>query len=196
MARRNDHTREELIQLTLEQVKEFLNHRPHHDLSLRKIATMIGYVPSTLVNIFGSYNILLLHAVSQTLDELAAESSEVIEKSENTRESLFQLAYCYHDFAQKHPFRWQLIFQHNMHGDPLPEWHAKRIEGMTSMLESILQTLAPQRSRDEILRISRVLWAGVHGITLLSVDDKFFTEQPIDGKDLIDNLINQYLRDW
>ncbi|NVO99037.1 TetR/AcrR family transcriptional regulator, partial [Photobacterium damselae subsp. damselae] len=42
MARRNDHTREELVNMTLEQVKNFLNEHPHHELSLRKVAAMIG----------------------------------------------------------------------------------------------------------------------------------------------------------
>lgn len=74
MARRNDHTREELISLTLKASMEFLDKHSHHELSLRKIATMIGYVPSTLVNVFGSYNLLLLHVVAKTLDNLAQEA--------------------------------------------------------------------------------------------------------------------------
>ncbi|MDF4798533.1 TetR/AcrR family transcriptional regulator, partial [Vibrio parahaemolyticus] len=53
MARRNDHTREELVNLTLTTVKNFLDENSYHELSLRKIANMIGYVPSTLVNVFG-----------------------------------------------------------------------------------------------------------------------------------------------
>ena len=85
MARRNDHTREELVALTLETVKEFLKDNSYHELSLRKIATMIGYVPSTLVNVFGNYNLLLLHAVAQTLDELAYEAKSVMSKALTTR---------------------------------------------------------------------------------------------------------------
>ena len=79
MARRNDHTREQLIQLTLNTVTDFLEQHSYHELSLRKIANMIGYVPSTLVNVFGNYNLLLLHVVAKTLDELAAESAAAVE---------------------------------------------------------------------------------------------------------------------
>ncbi|MDW6003557.1 TetR/AcrR family transcriptional regulator [Vibrio mangrovi] len=196
MARRNDHTREELIQLTLEHVKNFLTDHSYHELSLRKIAAMIGYVPSTLVNIFGSYNLLLLHAVAQTLDELTEEARKAVSQSQNHRDALFQLAYCYHDFARQHTFRWQLIFEHNMNGETLPEWQTQRIAHMTDMLESLLQQLAPQRSADEILKASRVLWAGVHGITLLSVDDKFFASSPVDGNVLITDLLTHYLEAW
>ncbi|GLT18222.1 TetR family transcriptional regulator [Vibrio zhanjiangensis] len=196
MARRNDHTREELISLTLDTVKDFLNENSYHELSLRKVANMIGYVPSTLVNVFGNYNLLLLHAVAQTLDELACEAKSVVEQSPDTKNALYQLAYCYHDFAQKHPYRWQLIFEHNMNGEQLPEWQAERIANMTGMLEQLLSLLAPQRSKQEVLQASRVLWSGVHGITLLSVDDKFFAAEPIDGKKLIENLLSNYIANW
>ena len=196
MARRNDHTREELVALTLETVKEFLKDNSYHELSLRKIATLIGYVPSTLVNVFGNYNLLLLHAVAQTLDELALEAKSVLSESADKSTALYELAYCYHDFAQKHPYRWQLIFEHKMNGDDLPEWQSDRIDTMTGMLEHLLQALAPKRQPSEIVQASRVLWAGVHGITLLSVDDKFFAAEPIDGKQLIENLLSNYLKNW
>ncbi|EKO3976712.1 WHG domain-containing protein [Vibrio fluvialis] len=196
MARRNDHTREELVSLTLKTVKEFLGSHSYHELSLRKIATMIGYVPSTLVNVFGNYNLLLLHVVAQTLDELSSEAKAVVSQCKDPEQALYQLAYCYHDFAQKNPYRWQLIFEHNMNGEVLPEWQAERIDTMISMLEGLLKVIAPQRSDSEILRTSRVLWSGVHGITLLSVDDKFFAAEPIDGKALIEDLLSNYLANW
>ncbi|MGF1843180.1 WHG domain-containing protein [Vibrio clamense] len=196
MARRNDHTREQLVSLTLDTVKAFLEENTHHELSLRKVANMIGYVPSTLVNVFGNYNLLLLHAIAQTLDELSEQAKTVVSKTTNSKDALYELAYCYHDFAQQHPYRWQLIFQHNMNGDQLPEWQAERIDNMTGMLESLLAELAPSRSKQEVLQASRVLWSGVHGITLLSVDDKFFSSEPIDGKELINNLISNYLMNW
>lgn len=196
MARRNDHTREELINLTLATVKDFLEENSYHELSLRKIANIIGYVPSTLVNIFGNYNLLLLHAVAQTLDELSQESKNATSGCKDAHEALFELAYCYHDFALKHPYRWQLVFEHNMNGAELPDWQAKRIDDMTGMLESLLAQIAPHRTNSEVIQASRVLWSGVHGITLLSVDDKFFSSEPVDGKVLIRNLLSNYLSNW
>lgn len=196
MARRNDHTREELIALTLSTVKDFLSENSYHELSLRKIANLIGYVPSTLVNVFGNYNLLLLHAVAQTLDELSQEAREAVGPSQEPTQALYELAYCYHDFAHRHPYRWQLIFEHNMKGETLPDWQAERIDNMTGMLEQLLHVIAPNRTQAEVLQASRVLWAGVHGITLLSVDDKFFSAEPIDGKKLIENLLSQYLLNW
>ncbi|EEY98490.1 transcriptional regulator [Vibrio sp. RC586] len=196
MARRNDHTREELVAITLDKVKQFLDTHSYHELSLRKVATMIGYVPSTLVNVFGNYNLLLLHVVAQTLDELALEAKRALKSTPDPKDALYQLAYCYHNFAKRNPYRWQLIFEHNMNGEALPEWQSQRIDNMTSMLEDLLKVIAPLRSEQEVLQASRVLWSGVHGITILSVDDKFFATAPIDGNALIENLLNHYLANW
>ncbi|WP_027252842.1 TetR/AcrR family transcriptional regulator [Photobacterium halotolerans] len=196
MARRNDHTREELISMTLEQAKKFLSEHPHHELSLRKVAAMIGYVPSTLVNVFGNYNLLLLHAVAQTMDELFAEAEKQLQQSESTTDALRKLAYCYLNFAVDNPYRWQLIFQHTMNGEELPEWQNERINNMINMLESLIRQLIPDQSETAVMEASRVLWAGVHGITLLTVDDKLFTSTPVDGKALIDNLLDTYLNNW
>ncbi|MGC9491522.1 TetR-like C-terminal domain-containing protein, partial [Vibrio genomosp. F10] len=105
-----------------------------------------------------------LHVVAQTLDELSSEARTVVEKSRDTQTALYELAYCYHDFAQQNPYRWQLIFAHNMNGEALPQWQSERINNMTGMLESLLGIMAPQRTENEILQASRVLWSGVHGI--------------------------------
>ncbi|PJC85518.1 TetR family transcriptional regulator [Vibrio sp. HA2012] len=196
MARRNDHTRDELIALTLNTVKDFLSSHSYHELSLRKIAGMIGYVPSTLVNVFGNYDLLLLNVVAQTVDELQEASLAAIKHTQDPRQALYELALCYHAFAKKNPYRWQLIFQHNLHGESLPDWQSERIKSMTGMLENLIEQLAPERSEKERLEASRVLWAGVHGITLLSVDNMFYTSAPINGKKLIINLLENYLQGW
>ncbi|PSW21531.1 TetR/AcrR family transcriptional regulator [Photobacterium sanctipauli] len=196
MARRNDHTREELVNMTLEQVKNFLNEHPHHELSLRKVAAMIGYVPSTLVNVFGNYNLLLLHAVAQTLDELFAAAEAEMQQASSPEDALSKLAYCYLDFAAQNPYRWQLIFQHTMNGEELPEWQSERIDNLTGILEALIRQINAKLTEEETLEASRVLWSGVHGITLLTVDDKLFTSTPVDGKALIDNLLNTYMNAW
>ncbi len=64
-------------------------------------------------------------------------------------------------------------------------------------MESLLiGQVSSNMNEDEVLETSRVIWAGVHGITLPTVDDKLFTSTPVDGKALIDNLLDTYLNKW
>lgn len=196
MARRNDHTHHEIRHMALENVKVFLDEHSHHELSLRKLAKSIGYVPSTLVNIFGSYNLLLLRAIAQTLDEIMLQVNQGLENSATPEEALKAIAYCYYNFAQQHPNRWRLVFQHNMNGEALPDWQENRISQMMNVLEEIIKTINPTKAQSEIEQSSRVIWASVHGITLLSLDDLLFSSTPIDGHLLIDNLLLNYINQW
>lgn len=196
MARRNDHSHQEIRNMALDNVKLFLGEHSHHELSLRKLAKSIGYVPSTLVNIFGSYNLLLLHSIAQTLDELMVRISQDIEKSTTSEDALKAIACCYYDFAQQHPNRWKLVFQHNMNGEALPEWQENRINQMMSILENIITQINHSKTHEQIVETSRVIWAGVHGITLLSLDDLLFSSVPIDGHKLIDNFLLNYINQW
>ena len=196
MARRNDHTHNEIRQMALENVKVFLGEHSHHELSLRKLAKSIGYVPSTLVNIFGSYNLLLLRAIAHTLDEIMLQVNQGLENSATPEEALKAIAYCYYEFAQQQPNRWRLVFQHNMNGEELPDWQENRISQMMGVLEEIIKTINPAKDKTEIEQSSRVIWASVHGITLLSLDDLFFSSTPINGQLLIDNLLLNYINQW
>ncbi|MDD9174759.1 MULTISPECIES: TetR/AcrR family transcriptional regulator [Aliivibrio] len=196
MARRNDHTHQEIRDMALDNVKVFLNEHSHHELSLRKLAKSIGYVPSTLVNIFGSYNLLLLRSIAQTLDELMQQVNQGLDNSTTPEEALKAIAYCYYDFAQRHPNRWKLVFQHNMNGEALPDWQENRISQMMGVLEEIIKTINSHKSDSDVEKSSRVIWASVHGITLLSLDDLLFSSTPIDGHLLIDNLLLNYINQW
>ena len=63
MARRKDHSPEELKALVIEAVLGFLQEQPAEKLSLRQLAKMVGYSPGTLINLFGSYAHLILAAM-------------------------------------------------------------------------------------------------------------------------------------
>ena len=192
MARRNDHTREELISITINEVNAFLENKPYHELSLRKLASLIGYVPSTLVNIFGSYDLLLLEVNAKTLDELFLDMGKAIYEEADPLKSLKKMAYCYLNFAEKNTYRWQLIFQHKVNSDKLPEWHSLRINKLIEILDNLVRKVKPSLSNDGLTETSRLIWASVHGITLLSVDDKLFMNRNTNGRILIDNFFNNY----
>lgn len=70
MARRKEHSHDEIRAMAIQAATELLTEQGVVGLSLRKVASQIGYVPSTLINIFGSYNYLLLAVSESTLRAL------------------------------------------------------------------------------------------------------------------------------
>ena len=197
MARRYDHSRDEIRQLTLDHVKAFLEQSPVSELSLRTAAKLIGYTPGTIINVFGSYSEVLLAINAETLDELHARSQQAIQYCIEPTEGLQQLAMCYLQFARAHPWRWHLVFEHKMPDATLiPGWHQQRIDRMFALLDQLLQQLSPDKSQKQRHIASRVLWSGVHGICLLDAVDKLFSEQHSSGEEMILSLLDNYLYSW
>ena len=203
MGRRNQHNSVEFDELVLSKVEAFLDHSPARELSLRKVASLIDYAPSTLVSVYGNYANLLLRVNARTLNILNQQLSASLgsrlkaDSPDIVRSKLEHLAYAYYDFAQHHSHRWQLIFDLRMPGnDPLPQWMQTAIDHSFELLVLCLAQLNPNKSAEQQQLTSRVLWAGVHGITQLSLGDKLFLNQHSDGQVMIRSLLDNYLATW
>ena len=197
MARRNDHSKDELQRLILNTVKDFLNHYPTQELSLRKVARLIGYSPATVINSFGSYNDLLLAANAETLDELHILSTVAVREENHPQLGLKKLARIQLGFARKYPHRWQLAFEHRIPvNKELPEWHQMRINRLFALFTEQLSRIETRRNLQDIHVASRVIWAGVHGICLLSAGSGVISEKHTSGEQMLDSLLDNYLASW
>src|SRR5688572_8822706 len=76
MARRSDHTRDELEALILAEAHKLLAVTGLQRFSAREVAKRIGYSVGTLYNVFGSLDRMLLAVNSRTFVTWAAEIAE------------------------------------------------------------------------------------------------------------------------
>ncbi len=197
MARRKDHSHDELKTLVIDQVVAFLQHSPANQLSLRKLAKLVGYSAGTLINLFGSYAHLMLAANAYTLDEIAIQLNKSLKTTQQADEQLMLFAFTYFSFAQQHPYQWKILFDHHLPDEEtIPKWQMQRIQNLFLLIETSLFTIAPTANKDEIQKTSRVIWAAVHGICVLETDNKLFATEAISGKQMIESLINHYLGSW
>ncbi|TVP13856.1 TetR/AcrR family transcriptional regulator [Shewanella sp. KCT] len=180
MARRKEHTHDEIRAMATTAVLRHLEVEPLDSLSLRKVAAAIGYVPSTLVNLFGSYQGLLLAVAELTLDELyrrlaASAQADPIQSQASESSQLEAMAAAYQQFAFAQPRAFQLIFELKATDEQgLSEHHAQLIAQLFGLIEACLARLLPELSTEQLLLASRALWGGVHGLVSLSLDDKLF----------------------
>jgi AcrR family transcriptional regulator len=75
MARRSDHTRDELHRLALDAARRITEREGLRGLRARQIARDIGYTIGTLYNLFEDLDDLILHLNGETLDALFATCS-------------------------------------------------------------------------------------------------------------------------
>lgn len=195
MARRKDHTHEEIRALALEALQLHLQQQPADTMSLRKLAQAIGYSPATLINVFGSYDHLLLSVSAITLDRLAQQLGD----HSTTELSPLQRLHCfgktYLQFARQNPYCWQLLFEHRLPaGDDIPDWQQQRIDQLFAMIEQALVELSP--GTQNVQQAARTVWASVHGICTLSLGDKLFSDSLSNADSMIESLIHHYVISW
>jgi AcrR family transcriptional regulator len=194
MGRRSSHTPQQLRALILDAAQEIIEAQGLAGLSAREIARRIGYSPGTIYNIFANLDDVVLNVEARVLDALDRRLSELHQRNDGINDGLTRIARAYLTFTQERPRLWNLLFEHHMPtGTELPAWYQQKLEGLTTQIERALAPHFPPGREAELQRASRVLWAGVHGITALSTAAKLSVVTTETAGRLIDDLIATYL---
>ena len=194
MARRSDHSREELREMAITAAGQIVAEHGYEGLSARKVATAIGYTVGTLYLVFENLDDLILNVNARTLDRLHARMTESQARCGDAGDSLLQLGQVYIRFADEDPHRWAMVFEHRLPDDrAAPAWYQEKIARMFALVEAGLEPLARQHTREEITQASRALWGGVHGICILSLAGKLGIAGIKSVQDLTRTLITNYL---
>jgi AcrR family transcriptional regulator len=191
MARRADHTREELKALAVNAAVALIEENGIRDFSARQVAARIGYTVGTLYNVFEGYDDLLLHAHGRTLDDWHAFLAERLKRSK--AEALRVLARGYIDFARANFNRWSALFEQGR-GEPapLPDWYREKLNRLFDMLEAAIP--AGTGKAKAAKRTAQVLWAGIHGICVLALSGKLAMGGEDSPETLANTLLDTYLR--
>lgn len=188
MARRSDHTREQLREMALSQAEAVIARDGLDALSMRKIAKAIGYTVGTLYLIFPNQDALLLAVNLRTADALHGHLLDRIAAAEPADE-LRAAAMGYIDFAVANPHRWRLIFE--LRADE-PEQAAqvqRRVDQLFALIESLLAARRPALDSTALRHHATALWAGVHGIAALQVTGKLGWSGATESHPVLDALL-------
>ena len=173
MARRSDHSREEIRQMALNAAESIVAAEGYKGLSARKVATAIDYTVGTLYLVFENLEDIVLQVNGRTLDALYEwlRARRITgAKDADARVSLLALADAYIAYAETETPRWNMLFEYVAEqGNELPDWYLVKLSKVFGLAEAALKPLANHRTELEIQQASRVLWAAVHGICTLKI---------------------------
>ena len=175
MARRSDHTRDELRTLALEAAREVAAAEGWRGLTARKVATRIGYSVGTLYNVFQDLDDMIIAVNGETLDDLFAhlQAAQAGTKTETPEDALRVLAEAYVAFIDRHPNLWDILFEHRLPpGRTLPPWYDEKLARLLGLLEQAIAPLFGDADTAERGRAARVLWCAMHGICSLARSGK------------------------
>jgi AcrR family transcriptional regulator len=192
MARRSDHSREQLQELAVQAGLEIIKQDGFANFSARKVASNIGYTVGTLYNIFGSYDDFILHINAATLDNWF-EAMQATLQINDGQQPLLVLAQFYIKYSKANHHQWLALFEHHMQGDrDVPSWYFAKMMRFFSVVERLLaQYLIDELS---IKNATQVLWAGIHGIAILSLSGKLDLVGSDAPENLAINFVENYLR--
>lgn len=187
MARRSEHTTEELKNMAVEAGCRIIAEKGFQGFSARGVAALMGYTVGTIYHLFGDLDTFILHVNARTLDEWFDYTSEGVPKK--PEQQMRYYAQSYLKYARDNYNRWSALFEHRMQNDaPVPDWY---IPKMTRMFGLIEQAMLPHTDNDEkkAARVARLMWASVHGITTLALQGKLALVGAGAAERMIDELI-------
>ena len=191
MARRADHTREELKELAIKAGIELIRKEGISHFSARKLAGRIGYTVGTLYNVFGSYDEMILQINARTLDEWFAIMQNAMQKN-GKGNPLHALARSYIKYSKTHYQEWIALFEYHLSEDrELPQWYTPKMTRFFAIVEKLL--LAKLNNQRKAKRAARVLWAGIHGICILSLSGKLDLVKADSPEVLAISFIDNYI---
>ena len=195
MARRSDHSREEIQAMAIQAAIAILSQEGLQGLSTRKVAAAIGYTVGTLYLVFKNLDELILHVNAAALDELRAVMEAELAKDKHPQAQLQAMAHAYLRFAREHFARWSLLFSHRLPEEvELPGWFHDKVRSLFALVAQPLQQINPNLNALEYQQATRVLWSSVHGVCELGLNDKLTLGGEIQAEDLIDALVKNYLK--
>jgi AcrR family transcriptional regulator len=187
MARRWEHTPEELKNIAIQAGYDIMEERGFQAFSARAVAAKMGYTVGTIYHLFGDLNTFILHVNARTLDEWYEEELAGIPKKPEQRARYFAQSYL--KYARENYNRWSALFEHRLPaGEKIPDWYMPK---MTRMFELIGGAVVPHVGGDakKAERTAKVLWASVHGICTLWLAGKLDQVGAGTPERMIDDLI-------
>ena len=198
MARRKDHSPQELKEAIRAAAEKIIYAKGLNGLTARALAAKIGYTPGTIYNFFRDMDAIVTEVNYATLKRLYDHCLEKLKGARPGHEAIKSLAYAYIDFAHTHERAWRTLFNEaNRNALPakLPVHYQQCITDLFELIETTMQKNL-NIAAGEAAHAARLLWACMHGITSLMLDGRLAfigIEQP---HMIVDDLLNKYLKDY
>ncbi|HRD67878.1 MAG TPA: TetR/AcrR family transcriptional regulator [Candidatus Competibacter sp.] len=194
MGRRNEHTREELREISLQAAEQLVAAHGLAGLSTRKVVASIGYTVGSLYMVFRNLDDLIVQMNERTLDALYGKLATAVANRPSPVAAIQALAQAYLSFALVETNRWLALYEHRLpEGQTVTDPFTEKVARMFELVQHHLALLCPQRPAADIALAARALWSGIHGICVLSLDRKLESVGGRSMQEVAGSLLDNYL---
>jgi AcrR family transcriptional regulator len=194
MARRSDHSRDELAALVVQAARSIIVEEGAGAVTMRKMGALIGYAPGSIYNAVGDLDAVLRQVNGRTMEDMAELLDAVAASHEpGTMESALAIAETYIDFVTKNPALWaSLLARPPQPGEAVPESYTRP---RARLIEIVAASIAP-RFTDDVARQRAVvaLWAALQGVASLALGGNYyFMAGHLGPREIARSIVKRYL---
>lgn len=191
MARRSDHSRDELRRMALSAATKIMSKQGLRGLSTRRVAARMGYSPGTLYQLFEHLDDLILQVNAATLDGLT-EACKDVDFSAGPEAALQDLANRYIAYVSRNAELWNCVFEHRLPvGHEAPPWFGERTQRLLGLGAKAIEPLFGPNEEKLQQHEARVLWASLYGIAALATAKKLSNNES--PQDMVHSLISNFV---
>ncbi len=193
MARRADHSRDELKELILAAAAELVVAEGEHALNARSLAAKIGYSPGTIYNIFENMEQVSLHLATQTLQRLM-ETGRTAMTAGEPRQALRQLALVYFRFSRDNANLWHIVRARRWPDrSKIPHEYRRLMADVLGVVEAAFAPLFEPHEAEARRSTALTLWASMDGISALSGGGMLIAMPERKAMQLAERLIDYFV---
>lgn len=148
------------------------------DLKARALAEAAGCSVGAIYGVFKDIDALILAVNGRTLDAVGTAMAAATARG-SPADHLVRLAEAYLAYAAANGPRWRALFQHRLPAGRAPDPdYAARQTAAFSFIEAPLAALRPGLPPAKRALLARTLFAAVHGMVALGLDEKVASMKP------------------
>jgi AcrR family transcriptional regulator len=196
MARRSDHTRDELAALVVEAARAIVAAEGTQGVTMRRIAAEIGYSPGSIYNAVGDLEAVMRRMNAATLEGLVECLEKVISNlgtSATTIETAQSIAAAYVDYVIHNGRLWAALLERPPQpGEPVLDCYAVPRARLIEIVAASIAPLFPDGAVRQ--RAVVALWAALQGVASLAIGGNFqFIPIELNAADVARSIVSRYL---
>jgi AcrR family transcriptional regulator len=167
MARRADHSKEELMEMMIVAARDIIATEGVEALSARSLSRRIGYTPGTLYNHFKNLDDIVTAVNSRTLRSVG-EAFARIKPDADGRRRLHAYGDAFLDYLAANGRLWNALFEFKREpGVPMPAWYIDNIGALVAIVAQCFVAMRPKVSQAEAEKAAKLVFASIHSVSSL-----------------------------
>jgi AcrR family transcriptional regulator len=167
MARRADHSKEELAKLVIGAAEAMIAAKGVEQLSARALGREIGYTAGTLYHHFRDLDDIVTQVNARTLAGLA-DAFHAATPSTDPKQMLHNYADAFLGFIRQKRNLWNALFEFRRQpGIDVPSWYVDAIAGLIRIIAKCFRDIRPDLDERIAAQSGQLVFASIHSVSSL-----------------------------